>query len=107
MRTIEPLTPAAFEHVVETLLAKDPERRFQSAHDVRLELEWIGKNLQQLTVPAAEIMTKSSLPWLPWAVAAIAAVALVAITLAVTLVISRPARRVLPTQQIPPEGNNL
>ena len=104
MRTIKPLTPAAFEHVVETLLAKDPERRFQSAHDVRLELEWIGKNLQQLTVPAAEIMTKSSLPWLPWAVAAIAVVALVVITLAVTLAISRPARRVLRTNLLPPEG---
>jgi eukaryotic-like serine/threonine-protein kinase len=75
MRTIKPLTPAAFEHVVETLLAKDPEGRFQSAHDVRLELEWIGKNLPQLIAPAAEIVTKSSLPWLPWSVAAIALVA--------------------------------
>ena len=96
MRTIKPLTPAAFEHVVETLLAKDPEGRFQSAHDVRLELEWIGKNLPQLTAPAAEIVTKSSLAWLPWSVAAIALV--VAIGLAVVHFTARRAEPMVRTQ---------
>ena len=81
MRTMKPLTPVAFEHVVETLLAKDPEARFQSAHDVRLELDWIGKNLPQLTGSAAETVTKSSLPWLPWAVAAIALIAAIGLAL--------------------------
>jgi eukaryotic-like serine/threonine-protein kinase len=34
--------PAQFDRVVATCLAKDPEGRFASAHDVRLELQWIA-----------------------------------------------------------------
>src|SRR6266550_2889787 len=33
----QPLTPPAFEHVVSTCLAKNPEDRFQTAHDVSLK----------------------------------------------------------------------
>ena len=39
----KPLTPPAFEHVVNTCLAKNPEDRFQTAHDVRLELKWTAE----------------------------------------------------------------
>lgn len=96
MRVTQPLTPAAFEHVVETLLAKDPEGRFQSAHDVRLELEWIGKNLPQLNAPAAAAVTNPSLPWQAWAVTA-AALA-VAITLAILHFAAREPKPLVRTQ---------
>ena len=46
IRTIKPLTPAAFERVVNSCLAKNPDDRFQTAHDVRLELEWIAEDLR-------------------------------------------------------------
>jgi eukaryotic-like serine/threonine-protein kinase len=39
---IKPLTPPAFEHVLTTCLQKNPEERFQSALDVKLELQWIA-----------------------------------------------------------------
>ena len=39
---IEPLTPPAFEHVVSTCLAKDPEARWQAAGDVARQLRWIA-----------------------------------------------------------------
>ncbi len=39
---IKPQTSAAFEHVVKTCLQKNPEDRFQAAHDIRLELQWIA-----------------------------------------------------------------
>jgi Tol biopolymer transport system component len=42
IRDVQPLTPAAFEHVVAKCLAKDPDQRWQSASDVASELEWIG-----------------------------------------------------------------
>jgi Tol biopolymer transport system component len=42
IRDLQPLTPAAFEHVIAKCLAKDPEQRWQSASDVASELEWIG-----------------------------------------------------------------
>ncbi len=40
--TSQPLAPLALDHVVRTCLAKDPDERFQAAHDVRLQLKWIA-----------------------------------------------------------------
>src|ERR1700726_2479608 len=39
---LKPLTPTAFEHVVTTCLQKNPEERYQSAQDIKLELQWIA-----------------------------------------------------------------
>ena len=41
---LKPQTPSAFEHVVTTCLQKNPEDRFQSAHDIQLELLWIASD---------------------------------------------------------------
>src|ERR1039457_7027603 len=38
---VQPLTPPAFEHIVTACLAKNPDDRFQTAHDVALQLKWI------------------------------------------------------------------
>jgi eukaryotic-like serine/threonine-protein kinase len=37
----QPLTPPGLDRVVRACLAKDPADRFQSAHDVAMELRWI------------------------------------------------------------------
>jgi serine/threonine protein kinase len=34
--------PPALDHVVKKCLEKDPDDRWQSAHDVASELRWIG-----------------------------------------------------------------
>ena len=39
--TVQPTTPAVLDHVVRTCLAKSPDDRFQTAHDVKLQLKWI------------------------------------------------------------------
>ena len=39
-----PLTPLAFEHVAMACLQKSPEERYQTAHDVKLELQWIASD---------------------------------------------------------------
>jgi hypothetical protein len=70
LRTLNPLTPAAFERVVNTCLAKNPEDRFQSAHDVRLELAWIADELPHLTAPPPETAGSPAFRWLPWAITA-------------------------------------
>jgi Tol biopolymer transport system component/predicted Ser/Thr protein kinase len=73
----QPFTPAAFEHVVSACLAKNPEDRFQTAHDVKLELKWISENGAQLVAPeASEAHAKARPQVLPWAVAATAVVLL-------------------------------
>jgi Tol biopolymer transport system component/predicted Ser/Thr protein kinase len=38
---VRPLTPPALEHLVRICLAKDPDQRFQNAHDLKLQLQWI------------------------------------------------------------------
>jgi Tol biopolymer transport system component len=42
-----PASPAALDYVVRTCLAKDPEGRFQTAHDVKLQLKWIAEGGSQ------------------------------------------------------------
>jgi Tol biopolymer transport system component/tRNA A-37 threonylcarbamoyl transferase component Bud32 len=43
MRAVCPLLPAALDRVTRKCLAKDPDERWQSAHDLRTELEWIAQ----------------------------------------------------------------
>jgi hypothetical protein len=44
MSAVQPLSPRALEGMVKSCLAKDPEERVQSAHDVKLQLKWIQEN---------------------------------------------------------------
>src|SRR5262249_22658047 len=39
--SVQPLTPPALEATIRSCLAKDPDERFQTAHDVKLQLKWI------------------------------------------------------------------
>jgi eukaryotic-like serine/threonine-protein kinase len=39
--TVQPMSPPALDRVVKTCLAKEPEERLQTVHDVKLQLEWI------------------------------------------------------------------
>ena len=41
INTIQPASPPALDYVVRTCLAKDPDERFQTAHDVKLQLNWL------------------------------------------------------------------
>jgi len=50
--TVQPLTPPAIEQVVRTCLAKDPDDRFQSAHDLKLQLQWIAASGSKAGIPA-------------------------------------------------------
>jgi eukaryotic-like serine/threonine-protein kinase len=41
---IQPMSPLALQGVVKNCLAKDPDDRLQTAHDVKLQLRWIAEN---------------------------------------------------------------
>jgi Tol biopolymer transport system component len=49
--TLRPLAPALLEHVVTRCLGKKPEDRWQTAHDVMKELQWIAAGGAQVTAP--------------------------------------------------------
>jgi eukaryotic-like serine/threonine-protein kinase len=49
---VQPMSPPALDRVVRTCLAKDPEARFQSSHDVRLQLQWIEAGASSPAAPS-------------------------------------------------------
>lgn len=44
IRELQPQTPPALEHVIAKALAKNPEERWESAHDIAEELRWISES---------------------------------------------------------------
>jgi Tol biopolymer transport system component len=72
---LSPMTPPALERLVSAMLSKDPADRVQSAHDVKLQLQWIAEGGSAAGMPAAPARHAKKLSWLPWTVAAVALVA--------------------------------
>jgi Tol biopolymer transport system component len=68
--TVQPMTPPALDRVVRTCLAKDPDDRFQTAHDARLQLQWIAEGGSQAGAPAVVKARRRSRERLAWGVAA-------------------------------------
>jgi eukaryotic-like serine/threonine-protein kinase len=50
MRELKPLTPAPLERLVKTCLARDPDERWQNAHDLAAELRWIAERQDEIAV---------------------------------------------------------
>jgi hypothetical protein len=71
--SLQPMTPPALDRVVKTCLAKDPEDRWQSAHDVAGELKWIAEG-SQAGVPAAVSTRRRSRERFAWILAGAAAI---------------------------------
>jgi eukaryotic-like serine/threonine-protein kinase len=42
--TTQPAAPAALDYCVRTCLNKNPDERFQTAHDVKLQLKWVAQS---------------------------------------------------------------
>ena len=52
---LQPLTPPALGRIVRTCLEKNPDDRFQTAHDLALQLEWIEEGGSAAGLPAPVI----------------------------------------------------
>jgi WD40 repeat protein len=86
---VQPMSPPALDRVVRTCLAKDPDERWQTAHDVRLQLEWIAEAGSKAGVPAPVVARRRTSQRLAWALAVVAAAA--AIAFAIGFVLRAPA----------------
>ena len=84
--SIAALAPASLDRLVRTCMAADPAERWQSAHDVRLQLQALAETAQDSPVPAAASGT-----WLPWVVSGIATLMAAAVWLMLARGISAPA----------------
>jgi Tol biopolymer transport system component len=101
--TVAPMTPPALDRVVKTCLAKDPEDRFQTAHDIKLQLQWIAEGGSQVGLPAPVAQRRKSRERLAWGLAAAASVA--AAILGVGFVRRAPVRpRLVRFEIANPEG---
>lgn len=70
--------PAAFDRLVRTCLAKNPDDRFQSARDVKLELLWAAQTAKEKAAGSERSRSGARVAW-------IMAVALAGLTLAAAL----------------------
>jgi Tol biopolymer transport system component len=71
---LKPQVPIALEHVVTTCLQKNPEERYQTAHDIKLELQWIAR---ERPVPATTAVAPAPAPSpLGWVAAVVVALLL-------------------------------
>src|ERR1700693_1757574 len=51
--SLQPMTPPALDRVVKKCLAKEPEKRWQTASDLCDELKWIGAGGAQVAAAAS------------------------------------------------------
>jgi len=67
---IQPIAPLALDYLLRTCLATDPGDRFQSAHDLLLQLRWIAEGGSAAAVPLPVVSRRRSREWFAWAIAA-------------------------------------
>ncbi len=64
--TLAPSLPPTLDLLVRTCLAKDPERRFQDAQDVKLQLQWIAEGSIEAGTPQVEAPRRKRREALAW-----------------------------------------
>jgi eukaryotic-like serine/threonine-protein kinase len=106
LSTVKPETSRAFEHVVATCLNKNPEDRYQTVHDVKLELQWIAVEKPAPAIRATQSEAPRKQSHLGWIAAILAAIALSAIA---GFLLRRPASPAPSIRTIidPPSNTNF
>ena len=99
---ILPTSPPALDYIVRICLEKIPDNRFQTAHDIKLQLAWIASASQTIAPVVSKPKVLSGL----W-VTGLAALALAALVAAVMLWSSRQPRQVFRANLLPPEGTQF
>ncbi len=99
----QPTSPAALDHVVKTCLEKNPEDRFQTAQDVKLQLKWIATGGGAQSAATASSAKPARLGWL---VAAAAILLALALSFAYFKAASRPTA-VVRSSILPPAGTSF
>jgi eukaryotic-like serine/threonine-protein kinase len=97
--SIQPMVPPALDRLIRTCLAKNPDDRWQTAHDVMLMLRWIAEGGSQAGAAPAVVSRRKHRERIAWATAAAMALALLAVGIALrqppvavsTLRVSLPA----------------
>jgi eukaryotic-like serine/threonine-protein kinase len=100
--SIQPMTPPAVDRLVKGCLAKEPEHRWSTAHDVMLQLQWIAEGGSAAGLPAPVAARRKSREKLAWGVAAALLVAAAALAWGFVNRAPKPQRLVKFEVPIPP-----
>jgi Tol biopolymer transport system component len=104
--TLQPLSPPALDRVIKTCMAKDPDERWQTAHDVKLELKWVLEGGSGAGLPAPVVARRKLRERAAWTLVGLMAVASAALTLAYLKRAPKPAQR-LQFAVMPAPGTKL
>jgi eukaryotic-like serine/threonine-protein kinase len=74
--SVQPMSPLALESTVKSCLAKDPDERVQTVHDVKLQLQWIKENASSSRLPVAVAAARRPFDRVGWIVAGVLLLAL-------------------------------
>jgi hypothetical protein len=78
---VRPMSPPALDRVVSTCLAKDPDERFQTVHDLKLQLKWIAEGGSKAGIPAPVAARRKNRERILWGASAVLLAACVALAL--------------------------
>jgi serine/threonine protein kinase len=105
--SIQPMTPPALDRVVRTCLAKDREDRFQTAHDLMLELRWIREERSSPSLPAPFVQRRARRERLAWSVAAAILAAAIGVVVWSQLRTPRFYQHAVEATILPPRGGHF
>ena len=105
---LQPLTPPALARVIDVCLAKDPDDRWQSAHDLERELQWIRDGASTTSGPHAHPVTtrRTSREWLAWSLVALLAIPATLLAWSMSRRTLEPTGRIV-SQIAPPPGASV
>ena len=101
---LQPMSPPSLDRVVKICLAKDPDDRWQSVHDVELQLRWIAEEGSQAGIAASAGARRSRSQFAGWIVAAICFLASVALA-AVIFLRAPELAQAMRSSLLPPQGS--
>ena len=101
----KPMSPPALDRVVKTCLAKDPDERFQTVHDVKLQLKWMADGRSQAGMPLPLADRSRHREWIAWATTVLA-LTLLAVSLGYVSRGGQP-QPVVTASILPPDGTQF
>jgi serine/threonine protein kinase len=100
LSSAQPTAPPALDDLVKTCLAKDPEERYASAHDVKLQL----RRAMRVAPAAAQERGQAKPKWLAWIAVGLGLALIAAMAGFLILSSHHQERAVLSAQILPPSG---
>jgi Tol biopolymer transport system component len=103
---VRPMSPPALDRVVSTCLAKDPDERFQTVHDLKLQLKWIAEGGSKAGIPAPVAARRKNRERILWGASAVLLAACVALAM-VHFGQTKTPRQVIRAYIPPPEKSTF